>query len=284
MKLQADELNSTKVILLGTGTPNAEPERSGSCIAVEVGDEPYLFDFGPGVVRRANAAYQLGISALHPSKLDTAFLTHLHADHCAGYPDLILTPWTLERNNPLKIFGPPGTGAMTEHLLAAYSEDIRERVEGLQPGNRTGYKVQIREIEAGIVYQDECLTVEAFPARHGNMTAYSYRVESSDRTVVISGDTAPHPFMVEKYSDCDILVHEVYSYSGFKNLPVDWQKYHEAVHTSTVELAKTAKQTKPEQLVLYHQLLWGQPESSLLTEIQETYSGRVVSGKDLDIY
>ena len=76
----------TKVVLLGTGTPNAEPERSGSGVAVVAAGEAYLFDFGPGVVRRANAAYQMGIEALQPSKLRTAFLTHLHADHTAGYP------------------------------------------------------------------------------------------------------------------------------------------------------------------------------------------------------
>ena len=41
--------------LLGTGTPNADPERSGPAVAVVVNGTPYLVDFGPGVVRRAAA-------------------------------------------------------------------------------------------------------------------------------------------------------------------------------------------------------------------------------------
>jgi ribonuclease BN (tRNA processing enzyme) len=274
----------TKVVLLGTGTPNAEPERSGSSVAVVASGEAYLFDFGPGVVRRANATYQMGVEALLPSKLRTAFLTHLHADHTAGYADLILTPWTLEREAPLRVFGPPGILAMTDHLLAAYAEDIRERVEGLQPSNQSGHIVDVHEIEPGVCYEDEHLSVEAFHAVHGNWTAYSFRITTQDGTIVISGDTAPHDLMDEKYACCDLLVHEVYSSSGYEKLPKAWQRYHAAVHTSSWELGQIAERVQPAQLVLYHQLLWGRPEESLIDEIQAFFSGRVFSGKDLDIF
>ena len=37
----------TKVVMLGTGTPNADPERSGPAVAIVVNDTPYLVDFGP---------------------------------------------------------------------------------------------------------------------------------------------------------------------------------------------------------------------------------------------
>ena len=40
----------TRVVLLGTGTPSAEPDRSGPAVAVVVGGQAYLVDFGPGVV------------------------------------------------------------------------------------------------------------------------------------------------------------------------------------------------------------------------------------------
>ncbi len=52
------------LVLLGTGTPNADPDRFGPSVAVVVGDQPYLVDFGPGVVRRAAAAAQAGIEGL----------------------------------------------------------------------------------------------------------------------------------------------------------------------------------------------------------------------------
>lgn len=81
----------TKLVLLGTGTPNACPDASGPSSAVVVGDRAYLVDFGPGVVRQAAKAYRNGIDALRPDRLVTAFCTHLHTDHTAGYPDLIFT-------------------------------------------------------------------------------------------------------------------------------------------------------------------------------------------------
>ena len=91
-----------KVVLLGTGTPAANPDRSGPATAIVVNDTAYLVDFGPGVVRRAQAAARaLGLKALEPTSLRVAFVTHLHSDHTVGYPDLIFTPWTLGRSSAL---------------------------------------------------------------------------------------------------------------------------------------------------------------------------------------
>ena len=96
----------TKVVLLGTGTPVPDPDRSGPATAIVVDDSAYLVDFGPGVVRRAKAAVlNRNITALEPANLRVAFVTHLHSDHTAGYPDLILTGWTAGRRTPK--FRPP---------------------------------------------------------------------------------------------------------------------------------------------------------------------------------
>ena len=73
----------TKVFLLGTGTPNAEPERSGPAVAIVINETPYLVDFGPGVVRRAAAAARAGFLPLRVANLKLAFVTHLHSDHTA---------------------------------------------------------------------------------------------------------------------------------------------------------------------------------------------------------
>ena len=77
----------TKLVLLGTGTPNACPNANGPSSAVVGGDRAYLVDFGPGVVRQASAAYFNGVDALRPDLLTVAFCTHLHTAHTAGYPD-----------------------------------------------------------------------------------------------------------------------------------------------------------------------------------------------------
>ncbi len=113
---QRNSMNSS-IILLGTGTPNADPDCFGPSVALVVNQTVYLIDFGPGVVRRAAAA---GIPVC---KLNKAFLTHFHSDHTVGYPDLIFTPWVLGRREPLEVYGPPGIQEMTDHLLAAYYPD-----------------------------------------------------------------------------------------------------------------------------------------------------------------
>ncbi|MFH1927905.1 MAG: MBL fold metallo-hydrolase, partial [Chloroflexota bacterium] len=247
--------------------------------------------------------------ALEPKRLKRAFATHLHSDHTAGYPDLILTPWVLERDEPLEVYGPEGIRAMTEHILAAYQEDIDERLHGLEPANDRGYLVNAHEIEpgivyrdsnvavspgsraslpartpAGIIYRDSNVTVSAFPASHGSLQAYGYKFRTPGRTIVISGDTAPTQRMVEECRGCDVLIHEVYSVAGLESHAPEWQKYHSTVHTSSYELAEMASLAKPGLLILYHQLLWGTSEEELLLEIRRDYDGLVVSGKDLDVY
>ena len=183
--------SKTQVVLLGTGTPNADPERAGPAVAVVVNDTPYLIDCGPGVVRRAAAAARKGVKGLSVEKLRRAFITHLHSDHTVGYPDLIFTPAVLERNAPLEVYGPPGLRAMTQHILAAYKEDIAIRLHGLEPSKPAGYVVNAHEIKPGPIYRDDNVAVKAFALPHGSWKyAFGYRFETADRVVVISGDTA----------------------------------------------------------------------------------------------
>jgi ribonuclease BN (tRNA processing enzyme) len=280
-----DFSHGTYVVLLGTGTPNADPDRSGPAVAVVVNGAPYLVDAGPGVVRRAAAAARLGVAALAPRRLDRVFITHLHSDHTVGLPDLILTPWVLERAVPLDVYGPAGIQEMTTHLLAAYSADIRRRLDGLQPHHPDGWQVTAHEIDAGMVYRDSNVVVRAFRVLHENWPeALGYRFETRDRIVVISGDTRPSDAVVDACAGCDVLVHEVYSDAGFASRPPEWQRYHLVAHTSASALAALATRARPRLLVLYHQLFWGTTPADLVREIRAGYTGAVVSGNDLDIF
>jgi ribonuclease Z len=269
--------------MLGTGTPNPFPDRSGPAVAVVVGGYPYVVDCGPGVVRRAQAA-SVRVPALDATRLDRLFITHLHSDHTAGYADLILTPWVVGRSRPLLAYGPPGTEAMTRNILEAYQQDIRVRYEGNQPQEGRDV-VRARDVKPGVVYRDERVEVTAFAVEHGAWKhAYGYRFQTADRRVVISGDTVPVDSVVEACDGCDVLVHEVYSKEAFDTRPSDWQAYHKASHTSTIQLAAVANRAKPELLVLYHQLLWTSTPERMLAEIATRYKGEVVFGRDLDVF
>jgi ribonuclease BN (tRNA processing enzyme) len=279
------ESSVTQVVMLGTGTPNADPERSGPSVAVVVRGKAYLVDCGPGVVRRAAAAQRNGIAALAPEKLGIVFITHLHSDHTVGLPDLLLTPWVLERREPLEVYGPTGVRAMTDHVLAAWAEDIRVRNEGLEPDKTDGWQIHTHEVTGGVAYQDSNVVVTAIPVLHANWRrAFGYKFQTPDRTIVISGDTRPSDALVKACDGCDILVHEVYSADRFATRTPEWQRYHADAHTSTVELAALATRARPRLLVLYHQLFWGTDDAGLVREVRRGYDGAVVSGRDLEVY
>jgi ribonuclease Z len=269
----------------GTGTPNPVPERSGPALAIVAGGRPYLVDCGPGVVRRAAGASLAGVSALDMPNLTRLFVTHLHSDHTAGYADLILTPWVLEREQPLEVYGPPGIRSMTDHILAAYAEDIDIRIHGSQPQNATGIQVNAHEIEPGEIYRDENVTVTAFPVVHGDWRhAFGFRFDTADRSIVVTGDTVATDAVVEACSGCDVLVHEVYAKTGLDRRSPDWQAYYRATHTSGIDLGEIAARANPKLLVLYHQLRSGATEAELLAEIRQSFDGPVAFADDLDVY
>jgi ribonuclease BN (tRNA processing enzyme) len=284
---------TTQVVMLGTGTPRPDPERSGPATAIVVNGTPYLVDFGPGIIRRATAAYRKGVAAFGAAatELRTIFVTHLHADHTAGYPDLILTPWILGRTQPLDVYGPKGLRAMTKHVLKAWEIDIDNRVNGIDRLPRAGCRVNAHEIASGGVYADRNIRVIAFPARHGGLKdAFGFRFETPDKVIVISGDTAPTPSLAEHCGGCDVLIHEAYSQETYERISRKWQRYRRRYHTSSKELAELASRVKPGLLVLYHRANAGgamtlaDPEEALLDQVRRLYDGRVVTAHDLDVF
>lgn len=293
---QTRSAEKTQVVMLGTGTPLPDPTRAGPSTAIVVGRKAYIIDAGTGVVRRAAAARDKGVQALEPTNLRIAFLTHLHSDHTLGLPDLILTPWTMGRKEPLELYGPPGTRAMVDHILQAFAVDIETRSEGLEHSNKTGFKVNVHEIKTGVVYKDGSVTVTAFPSKHGPLAAFGYRVETSDRVIVVTGDTSPTHAIVESCRGCDILIAESYTKASFDLVSPAWQQYRMTFHMSSQQLGEIAREAKPGLLVLSHRGNAGcdqagteacrktGSEEEMLREVRLAYPGKVVAAHDLDIY
>ena len=274
----------TRIVLLGTGNPAPLPDRSGPATAIVVNETAYLVDFGPGIVRRASAAFSdLGINALEVTKLHVAFVTHLHSDHTVGYPDLIFTPWTIGRRVPLEVYGPKGLKAMTEHLLEAYRADIETRTsqDGNQRGFPEGHKVNAHEIGPGVVYKDANVTVTAFATKH-DLETYGYRFDTPDRSIVIAGDTSPTQETIDACRGCDVLIHEAHTPAWLATRPETFQRFSAKYHTTTPELAELASRAKPRLLILYHYASLSSDE--LISEMLSRYSGHFVVGRDLDVY
>jgi ribonuclease Z len=269
--------------MLGTGTPLPDPDRSGPATAVVVDDVAYLFDCGPGVVRRASAAAKKhGLAALEPTNLHHLFVTHLHSDHTLGYADLIFTPWVVGRTAPLEVYGPVGIAGMTEHLRAAYAEDVAIRTEGLEQSERASTVPDVHEVSAGLIFQDARVRITAFPVHHGSWAhAFGYRIEGPDRTIVITGDhAAPDDAIVAACNGCDVLVSEGYASRILDREPAR-REYMHAFHTSATELGALATRARAKLVVVTHRRS-GIPDQVFLDEIRRGYAGPVVLADDLD--
>jgi len=287
--LQAASPARTQVVLLGTGSPPADPLRSGPATAIVVGDASYLVDLGPGIVRRAAAAAQKGIPALAANRLQTAFITHLHSDHTVGYPDLIFSTWVQGRRAPLQVYGPAGLADMTRHIMQAWQADIDIRTKGMEHRTTAGLDVEAHEVTPGVVYQDARIKVTAFPNAHGELTStFGYRFDTADRSIVVSGDTNPSDALIRQCQKCDVLIHEAYSDSYRPADMANWLEYRAKYHTTTSQLAELAAKTNPGLLIIHHRGVGlGDREISeaqYIAEVHKGWSGRVVVGHDLDVY
>ena len=277
--------DSTVVILLGTGVPRPDPLAAGPATAVVVGSRTFLFDAGTGVERQLSAAKLPinGVTAL--------FVTHLHSDHTLGLPDLIFTSWVMGRDKPLAAYGPRGLGAMVDHIIAAWSEDIAIRTNGLEHETPGGYRVAVHEIAPGVIYDSGGVKITAIPVLHGDWKeAYGYRIDTPTRSIVISGDTRPSPALLAAATGVDVLIHEAYPEGRVapERRPGggDWPKYMRAFHTSDVELGRMAAAARPRLLILYHVASrMGAPDEELIAGVHRGgFAGAVMIGKDLARY
>jgi len=270
--------DSTVVILLGTGNPVPDPDAAGPATAIVVGSRVFLFDAGAGVMRRMRAA-KLPVDG--PTAL---FITHLHSDHTLGYPDVIFTTWIMGRTKPLEVFGPHGLQSMTDHVVAAWKEDIDVRTNGLEHRPANGYAVSVHEIAPGVVYDSAGVRITAIPVLHGSWKeAYGYRIDTPDRSIVLSGDTRPSPAIGQAARGVDVLIHEAYPEPSNATRDTGFVHYRRVFHTSDVELGRLAAAAKPTLLVLYHHATPADGGAAVVATIRrEGYQGRVLFGKDLD--
>lgn len=193
------------VTLLGTGTPNVKKDQFGPSTLVEAGGARLLFDCGRGATIRV-------VQSGEPLEgVDTVFLTHLHSDHVMGLADLWLTGWEYGRVKPLRLIGPKGTANMAAHLETAFAADIEGRQKPPESLPASGVKMEARETEEGVVFDENGVKVTAFRVDHGPFSpALGYRIEHGGHSVVLSGDTRPCDNLVRHAEGADVLIHNAW--------------------------------------------------------------------------
>ena len=282
--IRAAAADSTVVVLLGTGMPRPDPDASGPATAIVVGSRVFLFDAGPGVERRIAAA------GLPINGVTALFVTHLHSDHTLGLPDLIFTSWVMGRAMPMPAYGPHGLRAMIGHIIAAWKEDIAIRTNAREHALPNGYRVAVHEIVPGIVYDSAGVRVTAIPVLHGTWKeAYGYRIDTPDRSIVISGDTRPSEALRKAAQGVDVLIHEAYPESRAtpEDRPggADWPRYLHEFHTSDVEAGTLAAAARPRLLILHHVIRRGATDEEMIAAVRRGgFAGRVAIGRDLERY
>jgi ribonuclease BN (tRNA processing enzyme) len=174
---------------------------------------------------------------------------------------------------------------MTDHLYAAFSEDIRIRTEGLEHESRDGYRIAVHEIGPQVVYDSGGVRVTAFPVNHGEWReAYGYRFDCPGRSIVFSGDTRPSEELVRMATGVDMLIHEVQPSDSMHHpgtrSATEWATYVRAYHTTALQLGELAARARPKLLVVYHN---GRRDSgdTIIADVRRAFSGPVVVAADL---
>lgn len=201
-----ERMPPVSLTVLGSGDAFASGGRLQSGYVLGAGGWRALLDAGPTTLAA------LARTGTAPDAIDAVFISHLHGDHYAGLPFLLLDALVAHpRRGPLGVYGPPeletSTFAVLELLYPTIAERVRERVPvrfaPLNPGD-------VVEVAApGSKLQARGCRVTAFEVPHATaLTCLAFRFELEDRVVAYSGDTAWTPALPHLAAGADLFVCE----------------------------------------------------------------------------
>lgn len=159
------------ILFLGTGAGMPGKMRNVSSLALKMLNERgtvWLFDCGEAT------QHQILHTSLKPRRIEKIFITHLHGDHIFGLPGLLGSRSFQGGDLPLAVYGPKGI-----------NEFIRVCLE--ISGTRLQYELEVVEIEEGVVFDDQQITVEARRLDHG-IESFGYRLQEKDKPGVLLVD------------------------------------------------------------------------------------------------
>ena len=276
----------TRLILLGTGGgPRPRKNSSAAAQVVLANDVAYVVDCGDGVAR------QLVAAGVPLTTLRHIFITHHHSDHNADYGNLILLAWAVGLHTRVDTWGPPPLEEMTRLFFKMNAYDIKIRIadEGRSP---LVPLVHVHELSrGGLVMRDENVKVTAALVHHPLVVpAFAYRFDAADRSLVISGDTAPSEKLITLAQGADVLVHEAMYLPAIDRLvarvpsAATLKKHLMASHTSAEDAGRVAQAAGVKTLVLSHLVPSDDPavtDDMWIDAARVHFRGRVILGKDL---
>lgn len=299
---------SLTVRFLGTSASRPTVERNVTSIAVIREGETLLFDCGEGTQRQM---MRYGTSFA----LRDIFFTHMHADHMLGVIGLFRTLSLQGREEPMTLWGPPGSKDLLARAIAIGSEKEKFPIEYCEvtpetPIKRKDYSIVPYAVDhAGKVALGYALVEDTRLGRfnpdlaremgipEGPMWGMLHRGQSvtlSDgrvvdasalvgpsrpgRRVVYAGDGRPSTGTIEAARDADLLIHE----ATFAE--EEAQRALETGHSTAKEAAAVASSAGVRQLVLTHlSARYSQSAADLLREAREVFPETSVARDGMEI-
>jgi ribonuclease Z len=293
------------LVFLGTSASMPTAHRAPAALLLRRGGERLLFDCAEGTQR------QLQRSTVGLVDVEEIFLTHFHADHFLGLPGMLKTFALRGRDEvPLTVYGPHGLQALFNALRPLlgrlpYPLTLTE----LEPGERLErgeYVLEAVAVEHGVSAIGYALVEHERPGRFDVAAADALGVppgrergilQGGDpvtlpdgsvvtpdevlgaprpgRKLVITGDTAPSPQVVQAAHGADVLVHEA-TFGGDEK-----ERARETMHATAAEAAEVARLAAVKLLALTHvsTRYFG---SELLDEAREIFPDTVIP-RDFDV-
>ena len=193
-------MTGVSVHFLGTGDAFGSGGRLHTATLLRSDAGQVLVDCGPSTLAALRA------ERLDPCAVDTIALTHLHGDHFAGVPFLLMDAhYAAGRTRPLTIVGPTGAAAA-----------VARAHEVFFPGTgalRLRFPLTWIELESRVAIEAGPCRVTAFPVVHSTSTpCFGLRVELGGGVFAFSGDTEWTESLVEIAAGADLFLCECFGY------------------------------------------------------------------------
>lgn len=272
-----------QVTLLGTGCPQCSTRRYGPANLVRHAGATVLVDCGSGVTQRLLGAGSAG------RELDAVLLTHLHSDHVVDLYQLIVSAWHQGRDRPQRIFGPRGTRAYVEGLMALWRAEREQRIAHERRPSTAALEVEVTEFDGGPLLELGALRIAAVEVEHPPLAhAFGFVFEAPGEKAVLSGDTRACDSLLAAAAGADLLVQECFIHRALQpRAGVRTAATIAAVasyHTLSSEVGKIAARAGVAVLMLNHFVPTDFDEDALLAEVAADFAGPIVVGEDLMTY